>query len=103
MNSDDEWDFVQGEDKDVLEPAKSGALRISLLFGSIAVAFALFLVPLVNSSSVSIAKNANGPLDLISTGSVKRANEYTVRRSVLQAKGSVGCIIGNDGSEVGDC
>ncbi len=103
MKTDDEWDYVQGEENSALEPAKSGALRISLLFGSIAVAFALFLVPIINRSSAEIERVASAQLDPISTAATSRANEYTIRKSVLQAKGSLGCIIRSDGTSVGDC
>jgi hypothetical protein len=103
MNTDDEWDYVQGKDDNVLEPAKSGALRISLLFGSIAIAFALFLVPLANRGSLEIARASGLSIDPISTASTLKVNEYTIRKSVLQAKGSLGCIIRNDGTSVGEC
>jgi hypothetical protein len=104
MNTDDEWDFVQGNDDSVLEPAKSGALRISLLFGSIAVAFALFLVPLASrGTSTDIARASGTQIDLISTGATARSGEYTIRKSVLQSKSSSVCIIRNDGTSVGDC
>jgi hypothetical protein len=103
MKTDDEWDYVQGNQEDILEPAKSGALRISLLFGSIAVAFALFLVPIMNRGSVDLERVAGSQLDPISTAATAQANEYTIRKSVLQAKGSLGCIIRNDGTSVGDC
>ena len=103
MNSDDEWDFVQGIEDDTLQPAKSGALRVSLLFGSIAVAFALFLVPLASRGSTEIARASGTQLDLISTGATPRGGEYTIRKSVLQAKSSSVCIIRNDGTAVGDC
>jgi hypothetical protein len=103
MTNDDEWDYVQGNKDDVLEPAKSGALRISLLFGSIAIAFALFLVPLANRGSAEIARASAPQIDPISTAATAQANEYTIRKSVLQSKGSLGCIIRNDGTSVGEC
>jgi hypothetical protein len=103
MNSDDEWDFVQGNDDNTLEPAKSGALRVSLLFGSIAIAFALFLVPLANRGSTDLARASGTQLDYTATGSTPRAGQYTIRKSVLQSKSSSVCIIRNDGSSVGDC
>ncbi len=103
MNSDDEWDFVQGNQDDALEPAKSGALRVSLLFGSIAVAFALFLVPLANRGSTELARASGTQLDYIATGATPKSGEYTIRKSVLQSKSSSVCIIRTDGSSVGDC
>lgn len=103
MNSDDEWDFVTGTDEEAQSPAKTGALRVALLFGSIAIAFALFLVPLASRGSVELAR-ANGlDLDLTTTGATPRAASYTLRRSVLQTTAKSVCLIRSDGSSVGDC
>lgn len=103
MNNDEEWNFVQGFEEGNVLPAKTGAMRVALLFGSIAVAFALFLVPIVSRSSQEIAR-ANVPdLDLTATGAVSRAGNYTIRRSVLQSNAKSICIIRSNGSSVGDC
>lgn len=103
MNNDEEWNFVQGFEEDTASPAKTGATRVALLFGSIAVAFALFLVPIVGRNSQEIAR-ANVPdLDLTVTGAVPTAGNYTIRRSVLQSNTKSICIIRSNGSSVGDC
>jgi hypothetical protein len=103
MNTDDEWDYVRGADEANSDVAKSGALRVSLLFGSIAVAFALFLVPLMNRGGYELGINTPGSVDRIATGSITQAGEYTVRRSVLQKVPGALCVIRNDGSSSGDC
>ena len=101
MNSDDEWDYVNGEDTRNGSSARSGILRISLLFGSIAVAFALFLVPVLNRNGFDIGSGAG--VDRILTGSIaKPSQEYTLRRSVLQKDPASFCVIRN-GSTSGDC
>ena len=60
MNTDDEWDFVQEERNAGLADAGSGILRITLLFGSAALAIAMFIVPLMNrTGSVDYASARN--------------------------------------------
>lgn len=101
MNSDDEWDYVNGSDADDVSVAKSGLLRISLLFGSIAVAFALFLVPVLSRGGLDFGSGRD--VDQILTGSIgNNSGEYTLRRSVLQRDPSSFCVI-RDGRSQGEC
>lgn len=101
MNSDDEWDYVNSDSSDEVSVAKSGLLRISLLFGSIAVAFALFLVPVLSRGGLDFGSGSN--VDQILTGSIgSNSGEYTLRRSVLQRDPASFCVI-RDGRTVGDC
>lgn len=101
MNSDDEWDYVNGSDSNDVSVAKSGLLRVSLLFGSIAVAFALFLVPVLSRSGLDFGSGKN--VDQILTGSISNnSGEYTLRRSVLQRDPASFCVI-RDGRSEGDC
>ena len=104
-NSDDEWDTVERTQDSGLKEAGSGALRITLLFGSVAVAFALFLVPILNrNDALSIGSRTAGQnLDRMSTGSVSRDNAYVVRKSVLQSSPNAICIIRANGGKSGDC
>jgi hypothetical protein len=60
-------------------------------------------VPLANRASIDVARASSPQLDLISTGSTPRGNEYTVRKSVLQSSASSVCVIRSDGQSVGDC
>lgn len=94
----------------LLGAAGSGALRLSLLFGSAAVALAVILTPIVESEATRLASNRSG-VDLIATGSTVAAskrvltakNVYTIRRSVLQSDRNDICIIGADGVRTGTC
>ncbi|PRD40942.1 hypothetical protein C5748_24060 [Phyllobacterium phragmitis] len=85
--------------------ARSGALRIALLFGSAAIALALILVPILNNRSNDVASQTLFPsgVDSISTGSIRNSRAYTVRKSVLQASPQTVCIIHSDGTKSDDC
>ncbi len=84
---------------------ESGALRVALLFGSVAVAFALILTPIIDRGAGSVmAKRAvSTELDRIATGSVSDNKVYTIRRSVLQSSPSAVCVISQDGVQRGSC
>ncbi|GAB1580074.1 MULTISPECIES: hypothetical protein [Phyllobacteriaceae] len=85
--------------------ARSGALRIALLFGSAAIALSLILVPILSERSRNVASQSLFPdgVDSISTGSIRQSRAYTVRKSVLQTSPEAICIIQPDGSKNGDC
>lgn len=91
--------------------AGMGAVRVALLFGSAAVAIALFLTPLVESQSNKLAYSSYpsgsypAGLDMMSTGTIgqRDTGAYTVRRSVLQPSPSSVCIIRQNGMRTGDC
>ncbi|KQZ80836.1 hypothetical protein ASD64_11080 [Mesorhizobium sp. Root157] len=83
--------------------AGMGMLRVTLLFGSAAIALALFATPyLADHGRQRSVGTGFGGLDLMSTGSVG-TNTYTVRRSVLQQSPSAVCIIRDNGVRNGDC
>lgn len=88
-----------------VEKAGMGALRVTLLFGSAAIALALVLAPIAESRSRPVVAMANAPfgIDHASTGSVSRETRYTIRRSVLQQNPTSFCIISNSGRRSGDC
>jgi hypothetical protein len=48
MNPEEQWNLVRGERTTRLETAGMGALRITLLFGSAVVAFALLATPILD-------------------------------------------------------
>ena len=104
-NSDNEWDNIQEAHEPGLKEAGSGALRVTLLFGSAAVAFALFLVPILNRNDpFSFGTRLTGQsLDRMSTGSVSQKSTYVVRRSVLQKSPNSICVIRVNGGKSGDC
>lgn len=83
--------------------AGAGILRVTLLFGFVAVALALILTPLAeNRTRTAVASYSPLGLDRLTTGSTSGMRTYTVRRSVLQQPGAV-CVIRSDGSRTGDC
>jgi hypothetical protein len=83
--------------------ANAGSLRVALLFGAAAVVVALLVAPLAEDrSNRHLARNADN-VDRMATGSVRNGGNYTVRKSVLQAKPNSVCIIHRNGTRAGDC
>jgi hypothetical protein len=83
----------------------NGALRVALLFGSAAVAFALILTPFVDrgAGSVVAARGVALELDQTATGSISKSGKYTLRRSVLQSSRDSVCVIRSNGGKSGEC
>lgn len=108
MSLRDEWERPRNGRGWDAGAAGMGAVRVALLFGSAAVAIALFLTPLVESQANRLAYSS-GPypagLDMMSTGTIgqRDTGTYTVRRSVLQPSPSSVCIIRQNGMRTGDC
>ncbi len=102
MSSEAEWQSVRG-DRTIFGIAGMGVLRITLLFGSAAVALALILAPIADSQTRQIVQGGPAGLDRMTTGSVSTGGRYTIRRSVLQDSPSAICIIRDNGSRSGDC
>jgi hypothetical protein len=102
-----------GNDRDQLgggrsriEIASSGMLRVVLLFGSVAVALALILAPVLdNSINGFLARNDDMQgVDMMRTGTIgTRSTTYTIRRSVLQSGPNSVCIMRSNGTSSGDC
>jgi hypothetical protein len=94
---------------EMLGVAGSGALRLSLLFGSAAIALTIILTPMAESEAMRVAANQTG-LDQIATGATQgtrrlapSSQSYTIRRSVLQSDRSDVCIISATGLRTGTC
>ena len=97
---DNEWEMLRDQGVAMF----GGAVRISLLFGSAAVALALFLAPVADRySRPQLSAGSERALDFTATGSVAKQTSYTIRRSVLQASPASVCIIRGDGRQSGDC
>jgi hypothetical protein len=79
-----------------------GAVRVALLFGFVAIAFALMMVPIADKRSRDWSERAHG-IDRVETGTVERREAYTLRKSVLQASPASVCKIRGDGERSGDC
>ncbi|WP_187969300.1 hypothetical protein [Mesorhizobium sp. NIBR3] len=95
MRLDDDWNGPHSG------TATGGTIRITLVFGVIAVALGLAIAPLAEELVAGTADA--GGLDFMSTGSVGVDRSYTIRRSVLQATPESVCIIRSDGVQSGDC
>lgn len=95
MRTDDDWNGSQPGF------APGGAIRLALIFGSVAVALGLIIAPLAEDRLTRKASTAG--LDFMSTGSVGADRSYTIRRSVLQSTPDAVCIIRANGARSGDC
>jgi hypothetical protein len=102
MFGNDEWEKFRSEQGPMLEIVRSGAIRIALLFGSVAVAIALLLTPVLDRETRMARVNALG-VDRTVTGSVPTHNIYTLHRSVLQSSPNAVCVIHFNGVRTGDC
>ena len=104
MSLEKDWDSIRPDRGFRAADAGMGILRITLLFGSAAVALALIATPFLDNQTRSqSARDTFGGLDPTSTGSIGHRDTYTLRRSVLQPMPSSVCIIRNDGTRSGDC
>jgi hypothetical protein len=102
MNPEQEWDQIRSQRASAFGVAGMGVLRVTLLFGSIAVALALFIAPLAGNYTRTQFSDASG-LDMTRTGSIGQRNVYTLRRSVLQPSPDSVCMIRANGVRRGDC
>lgn len=106
MRDDRDWAEIRPHNASTVSEAGQGMLRITLLFGSFAIAIALFLTPVLDreSNSSLTASAIYGGLDRTATGTVGSSmRQYTVRRSVLQTTPRSMCIIHSNGVKTGDC
>jgi hypothetical protein len=99
MAGDNDWDG--GRAARAFTSGGVSILRLTLLFGSAAVAFALILTPMADNFSRS--RESPFGIDTMQTGSIGRETSYTIRKSVLQPSPSSICVIRSDGQRVGDC
>lgn len=109
MSLDRDWDSIRPDRSESAVHVGMGILRITLLFGSAAVALALIATPLLDSRTRLQSGRADfaGGLDRMSTGSIGNTgpigHTYTLRRSVLQPLPSSVCVIRDNGKRSGDC
>jgi len=100
MSLDKDWDSIR-PDRSRAASAGMGILRVTLLFGSAAVALALIATPYLDSQ-MRPQSDRDG-LDMTSTGSIGHLDTYTLRKSVLQPLPSSVCVIRANGKRSGDC
>lgn len=105
MSLDSDWDSIRPDRGFRAADAGMGLLRMTLLFGSAAVALALVAATLLDNQTRALLSARADPagLDMKATGSVDHRITYTVRRSVLQSQPGSVCIIRSDGTSSGDC
>lgn len=101
MDPEEQWSAARGESARMFGIAGMGILRITLLFGSAAVALALIIAPIAESQTRTQISDSG--LDRMTTGSVSGKGSYTIRRSVLQNSPTAICVIRDNGSRSGDC
>jgi hypothetical protein len=100
---DSELDNLRGERLRRV-PGRVSPVRVALLFGSAAIALALFATSYLGSERWDeMAVSDPGGLDPMTTGSVRTANRYIIRKSVLQDSPDAVCIIRPNGTSSGDC
>lgn len=99
---EDGWDAVRNDRG--WGAAGFGILRITLLFGSAAIALALILAPIADSQTRDYADGAPFGVDDVTTGSISKGGAvYTIHKSVLQTSRDSVCVLHPDGRRVGDC
>lgn len=94
--------------RSLISKTSAGILRVTLLFGSAAIALTLILVPIADKHARDrmFASVQSPGIDRMSTGSIspRTAGEsYTIRRSVLQQDPNSECIIRENGARSGSC
>jgi hypothetical protein len=103
MTPDQDWSAIAAQKEADNAAGALGSLRIALLFGAAAIAFALVAAPLADRSTRSLIAG-NDELDTMSTGSIGAPGaNYTIRRSVLQPNPKSVCIIRSNGTRSGEC
>ena len=97
-------DLDESRLRDQIVEMRTGLLRATLLFGSIAIALALIIAPAARKGADYVTASNPPQLDMISTGSIGSSNShYIVRRSVLQAPGAGPCLMFPSGERRGAC
>lgn len=105
MHPEDEWGLIRGDRASRIGGFGMGAIRVALLFGSAAIALALIIAPIAErqTRSNTAGSGLSNGLDTISTGSIAKTRNYTIRQSVLQATPNSICVIQENGTRIGDC
>ena len=85
------------------EAATGRILRVTLLFGSAAIAIGLVATSVLdNRLGGRLAQNDYG-IDRTTTGSIGYKGTYVMRRSVLQSSPDAVCILRDNGTRSGAC
>lgn len=106
MHDERDWAEIRPPRTSTIGEAGFGVLRITLLFGSLAIAIALFVAPVLDRGATTRMAGSSlyGGLDRTATGTVRQGStQYTIRRSVLQTSPGAMCIVYSNGARSGDC
>lgn len=105
MLSESEWEVARGRGSDLTASAGMGILRVALLFGSSAIAFALLVTPLLSRFSEPERTPWSGAagIEYPQTESIGYQGSYTIHRNVLRGSAGSICVIRNNGTRSGDC
>ncbi len=106
MFNEAEWEKVRVQRDSRIAVVQSGAVRIALLFGSVAIAFALLLAPVLEKQERLAGIGTPLGVDRVTTGSINPLDSngiYTLHRSVLQKTPRSVCVIHLNGVRTGDC
>lgn len=88
------------------ERSAMSSIEVAIMFGVLAVGFALIVTPMVENTSKQFAQNDNffgEETDNIVTGSVSKPKRFVIRKSVLLPSKTSQCIIYSNGRTHGDC
>lgn len=72
-------------------------IRMALIFSAAAIAGAVLLTPLLRDATQKIASSEAFGIDRTLTGSVRKADRYTIRQSVLSPEPVIICGDGRTG------
>ena len=107
---ENDWEVLKNDRGWPMGGTGMGILRITLLFGSAAVALALIIAPIADQQTRNYASEDRAPfgLDDMATGSISKSGSgptkvYTLHKSVLQASPESVCVIQTNGRRLGDC
>lgn len=101
---DEDWERIRGLRSDRARPRVS-PVRVALLFGTAAIALALFATSYLADQGRALYADTAQPLglDSMTTGSIAPGKTYTIRKSVLQSSADAVCIIEENGRRTGEC
>ena len=88
------------------ERSAMSSIEVAIMFGVLAVGFALVVTPMVESTGKRFAQNDvffGEQADNIVTGSVSKPRRFVIRKSVLLPTKTSQCIIYSNGKKYGDC
>lgn len=88
------------------ERSAMSSIEVAIMFGVLAVGFALVVTPMVEKTGKQFAQNDSifgEQVDNFVTGSVQKPKRFVIRRSVLQPSKTSQCIIYSNGKTYGDC